>query len=154
MKKVMFVSSSGGHLTELLKLQSLFTNFDYMLVTEETKITKKLSEKFNVKYMKYGSRQYIFSYVFIFLFNMFRSIELMITFNPKVVITTGAHTGGIVCFIAKLFGKKVIYIESMAKVNTLSMTGKFVYLFVDKFYVQWEELADKYAKSEYLGRLI
>lgn len=154
MKKVMFVSSSGGHLTELLKLQSLFNNYNYMLVTEETETTKSLKEKYNVKYMMYGSRQYIFSYIFIFLYNIFRSIELMITFNPKVVVTTGAHTGGIVCFIAKLFGKKVIYIESLAKVNTLSLTGKLMYLIADKFYVQWEELAEKYKKSEYIGRLI
>lgn len=154
MKKVMFVSSSGGHLTELLKLQSLFANYDYMLVTEETKTTNKLSGKYNVKYMKYGSRQYFFSYIFIFIFNVLRSIELILTFNPRIVVTTGAHTGGIVCFIAKLFGKKVIYIETMAKVNTLSMTGKAMYLFADKFYVQWEELAEKYKKAEYLGRLI
>ena len=153
MKKVMFVSSSGGHLTELLKLKSLFFNYDYMLVTEKTKTSENLIDKYNVKYMNYGSRQYIFSYIFIFIFNVLRSIELIFTFKPDIVITTGAHTGGIVCFIAKIFGKKVIYIESMAKVNTLSMTGRFVYLFADKFYVQWEELECKYEKSEYLGRL-
>jgi beta-1,4-N-acetylglucosaminyltransferase len=154
MKKVMFVSSSGGHLTELLKLQSLFANYEYMLVTEKTKTTDKLFEKYNVRYMQYGSRQYIFSYFFVFIFNLLKSIELMLTFNPNIVVTTGAHTGGIVCFISKIFGKKVIYIESMAKVTTLSMTGKFVYLFADKFYVQWEELEEKYKKAEYLGRLI
>ncbi|MDD2376850.1 MAG: polysaccharide biosynthesis protein [Clostridia bacterium] len=153
MKKVMFVSSSGGHLTELLKLQSLFTTYEYMLVTEKTITTEKLIEKYNVRYMKYGSRQYIFSYFFVFIFNILKSIVLILTFKPNLVITTGAHTGGIVCFIAKLFGKKVIYIESMAKVNTLSMTGRFVYLFADKFYVQWEELEHKYKKSKYLGRL-
>ncbi len=154
MKKVMFVSSSGGHLKELLKLQSLFVNYNYMIVTEETKTTKSLSEKYNVRYMKYGSRQYIFSYIFIFIFNIITAIDLLITYNPKIVVTTGAHTGGIVCFFAKLFGKKVIYIESLAKVNTLSMTGKLMYLIADKFYVQWEELENKYKKAEYLGRLI
>lgn len=154
MKKVMFVSSSGGHLSELLKLQSLFKTYDYMIVTEETQTTNKLKEKYNVKYLKYGSRQYIFSYFFIFIYNLLKSIGLVLMFNPRVIVTTGAHTGGIVCFIAKLFGKKVVYIESMAKVNTLSMTGKFMYLFADKFFVQWEELEEKYKKAEYLGRLI
>jgi UDP-N-acetylglucosamine:LPS N-acetylglucosamine transferase len=154
MKKVMFVSSSGGHLTELLKLQCLFNRYDYMIVTEKTKTTEKLNEKYKVSYMKYGSRQYIFSYIFIFIFNVFKSIELILSFSPNIVITTGAHTGGIICTIAKLFGKKVIYIESLSKVKTLSMTGKFVYLFADKFYVQWEELEEKYKKAKYLGRLI
>lgn len=154
MKKVMFVSSSGGHLTELLKLQPLFDKYDYMIVTEETQTTKTLKNKYNINYMKYGSRQYIFSYIFIFLFNIFKSIQLLIKFNPKVVVTTGAHTGGILCFIAKLTGKKVIYIESLAKVNSLSLTGKMLYFIVDKFFVQWEELEKKYKKAEYLGRLI
>lgn len=154
MEKVIFASSSGGHLTELLKLQSLFKNYDYLLVTEKTKITEKLNDQYNVSYMKYGSREYIFQYIFVFLYNVFKSIFLMIIFNPKVVVTTGAHTGGIICFIAKLFFKKIIYIESMAKVSTLSVTGKIMYPIADKFYVQWEELEGKYPKAEYLGRLI
>ncbi|MEG1705518.1 MAG: PssD/Cps14F family polysaccharide biosynthesis glycosyltransferase [Clostridia bacterium] len=154
MKKVMFVCSSGGHLSEMLKLESLFYNYKYMLVTEKTKITMDLPKKYNVRFMKYGSRQYFLKYIFIFIFNVLKSIWLMIKFNPKVVVTTGAHTGGIVCFIAKIFFKKVIYIESMAKVTSLSMTGKIMYLFADKFFVQWEELEKKYKKAEYLGRLI
>ncbi len=154
MLKVIFVSSSGGHLTELLKLQSLFKNYDYLLVTEKTKVTEKLNEQYKISFMKYGSREYIFQYIFVFLYNVIKSIVLMITFNPKIVVTTGAHTGGITCFVAKLFFKKVIYIESMAKVSTLSMTGKLMYLIADKFYVQWEELEEKYPKAEYLGRLI
>lgn len=154
MDKVMFVSSSGGHLTELLKLQVLFKKYKYLLVTEKTSLTERLSEEYKISYMKYGSREYIFQYIFVFLYNIIKSIILLITFNPKVVVTTGAHTGGITCFIAKLLFKKVIYIESLAKVKTLSMTGKVMYPFVDKFYVQWEELAEKYPKAEYLGRLI
>jgi len=154
MNKVMFVCSSGGHLTELLKLQVLFRKYNYLLVTEETSLTKKLNEDYKISYMKYGSREYIFQYIFVFIYNLIKSIILMITFNPKVVVTTGAHTGGITCFIAKLFFKKVIYIESMAKVKSLSVTGKVMYLIADKFYVQWEELVEKYPKAEYLGRLI
>lgn len=154
MEKVMFVSSSGGHLTEILKLQSLFKKYEYLLVTERTKVTEKLNDQYNIKYMKYGSREYLLQYIFIFLYNLFKSIVLMLVFNPKVVVTTGAHTGGIVCFVSKLFFKKVIYIETMAKVNTLSMTGKLMYMIADKFYVQWEELEEKYPKAEYLGRLI
>ena len=58
------------------------------------------------------------------------------------------------CFIGKLFGKKIIYIESLAKIDSLSVTGRNVYKFADKFYVQWETLANKYEKAEYIGRLM
>ena len=36
-KKVMFISSTGGHLEELLRLKSLFNDYDYSLITEKTK---------------------------------------------------------------------------------------------------------------------
>ena len=58
------------------------------------------------------------------------------------------------CFNSKLLGKKVIYIESLAKVNTLSTTGKMVYSFANKFYVHWENLSIKYKKAVYFGRLM
>ena len=154
MKKVIFVSSSGGHLTELLRLDKLFNNYEYLLVTEKTKITENLKEKYNVDFLKYGSRQYLFKYIFVFTYNVFKCLKIVLKFKPNTIVTTGAHTGGIMCFIAKKFGVKIIYVESLAKTKTLSVTGKNVYKFADKFYVQWESLANKYEKAEYLGRLI
>ena len=35
MKRVMFISSVGGHLTQLLELKSLFKDYNYVLVTEK-----------------------------------------------------------------------------------------------------------------------
>lgn len=150
----MFVSSSGGHLTELLCLEPLFNLYDYILVTEKTSTTSKLSQKYNVKYVAYGSRRYMFKYIFVFIYNVFRFIYLMIRYKPKTIVTTGAHTGGIACVIGKAFNAKIIYIESLAKVKTLSVTGKNVYKIADKFYVQWKDLMQKYSKAEYIGRLM
>ena len=53
MKKVIFAASSGGHLTEILKLQELFPEYDYLLCTEETDVTKELADKYNMKYKTY-----------------------------------------------------------------------------------------------------
>jgi beta-1,4-N-acetylglucosaminyltransferase len=154
MKKVIFASSSGGHLEELMKFKTIFNSYDYLIVTEDTKTTQDLQLNYNVKYLAYGSRQYLFKYVFIFIYNVLKSLFLILSYKPDVVVTTGAHTGGIVAFIAKLFKKKVIYIETFARVNTLSLTGKFMYNISDKFYVQWEELTKIYNKAEFIGRLM
>lgn len=153
-KRVMFVSSSGGHLSELLCLEPLFNSYDYILVTEKTSSTKKLKDKYNIKYVVYGSRRYIFKYIFVFLINVFKFIYFMLRYRPQTIVTTGAHTGGIACVIGKMFKAKVIYIESLAKVNTLSVTGRNVYKFADKFYVQWKDLLKFYPKAEYIGRLM
>ena len=150
----MFVASSGGHLSEILKLQPLFAEYEYLLVTEKTDVTVKLKENYNIKYLKYGPNKNKIKYICIAILNILKCFLLILSFRPKTVVSTGAQVGGFMCFIAKIFGKKVIYIESIARVNELSRTGKRAYKFSDKFYVQWEELAKKYPNSEYLGKLV
>lgn len=154
MKKVVFASSSGGHLSEILKLESLFNEYDYLLVTEKTDVTEKMKEKYNIEYFKYGPNKNIIKYIWAIIYNVFICFKTIIKFKPDTVISTGAQVGGIMCLFGKIFGKKVIYIESLAKVDSLSITGKNVYLFADKFYVQWENLTKKYKKAEYIGRLM
>lgn len=154
MKRVIFVASSGGHLSEILKLEKIFKEYEYLLVTEKTKITSKLIDTYNMEYLKYGPNNNKIKYIGNMIYNIFKSVKILIKFKPKTVLSTGAQVGGIMCFFAKLLGKKVIYIESLAKVNTLSTTGKMIYPFANKFYVQWETLSKKYKKAEYLGRLM
>lgn len=155
-KKVIFTSSSGGHLTELLRLEPLFENYEYQLVTEKTDVTQNLVSKYPMKFLKYGSRYYPFSYIFVVIYNMIKCIYFVLTFKPDTIVTTGAHTGGMLCYVARILRKntKIIYIESLAKTKSLSMTGKNVYKIADKFYVQWESLANQYEKAEYIGRLM
>ena len=106
MKRVIFTSSSGGHLTELLKLEKIFSEYEYLLVTEKTEVTEKLSNKYNIEYLKYGSRFYFLKYIFVFIYNIFKCIYIVIKFKPETVVTTGAHTGGILCYVAKILKPK------------------------------------------------
>ena len=57
MKKVMFISSVGGHLTQLLQLKKKFLNYDYILITEKTKVTSDLKKIYKINYLLYGSRR-------------------------------------------------------------------------------------------------
>ena len=67
-KRVIFTSSSGGHLNELLRLEPLFKDYDYLLVTEKTDVTEKMTDKYNMEFLKYGSRFYFFQiYICIFI---------------------------------------------------------------------------------------
>lgn len=150
-KKVLFISSTGGHLNELLQLKSLFSNYDYLLVTEKDKSTISLKDKYNVKYLVYGTKKNLFSYFFKFIFNFIKSFIIFIKFKPDVIITTGAHTCVAMIFIAKLFKKKSIYIETMANRKTKTMTGKIVEKWVTYFVVQWEDMKNLYEDSVYGG---
>lgn len=152
MEKLLFISSGGGHLEELLSLRSLFSEFDYLLVTEKTDTTKYLKDKYqNVKYLAYGTKTHLFSYLFIFLFNIIKSFIIFIKFKPDYIISTGTHTAVPMIMIAHLFKKKTIWIETMANINTPTKAGSIVYKYVDKFIVQWPEMLEVYPKAEYWG---
>ncbi len=152
MKKVMFISSTGGHLSELLEMSDLFKDYDTSIVTEKTKSNMYLKDKYkNVYYLVYGTKSHLFTYLFKFTFNIFKSFYLFLKIRPDVVVTTGTHTAVSMCYIAKLFRKKVIYIETLANRDTKTMAGKLVYPIADYFLVQWKSMLELYPKAIYIG---
>jgi len=152
-KRVMFISSTGGHLTELMRLKSMFDKYDYFIVTEKDKSTKILSKKYKNKigYLLFGTKDHMLTYPFKLLANCFISLFYFIKFMPKYIVTTGAHTAGPMCCLGKIFGSKIIYIESFANIETKTVTGKIIYFFADLFIVQWEEMIKLYPKATYGG---
>lgn len=153
MKKVMFISSMGGHLTEMMQLKSIFKDYDYKIVTEEHKSTLGLKNKYKSKidYLKAGNKDHMLKYIFVIPYNIIKSLILFLKFKPDVVVTTGAHTCVAMCYIAKIFRKKVIYIESFANIETKTLTGRLVYPIADKFIVQWHSMLKLYPKAVYGG---
>ena len=51
------------------------------------------------------------------------------------------------CYIAKLFDTKIIFIETFANRTTGTVAGRLVYPIADVFVVQWEEMHKVYLKS-------
>ncbi|WP_276861245.1 hypothetical protein [Bifidobacterium merycicum] len=49
------------------------------------------------------------------------------------------------------FRKKLIYIESFAKISSPTQSGKLLYKFADRFYVQWESMKNFYPDALYCG---
>lgn len=143
--KVCFVASSGGHIEELSKIKRVIHRNPNFLVTEKCKnLTNNFCDK--VYYVPQTNRkEFFFPLKMIYLF--FRAIFILFREKPGVVISTGALIAYPFCVIAKAMRKKVIYIESFARVNDLSLTGKLLYKIVDLFIVQWEDLVAKYPKA-------
>lgn len=152
MKKVLFISSTGGHLNELLQLEPLFAKYDSYIVTEKTKSSKVLKSKYkNVYYLVYGTKLHLFTYFFKFIYNIIKSFILYVKIRPKVIITTGTHTAVPMCYIGKLFRSKIIYIETFANRNTKTVAGKIIYPIADTFIVQWKSMLKLYPKAIFGG---
>lgn len=153
MKKVMFISSMGGHLTEMMQLKSLYKEYDYKIVTEKHKSTIGLKARYKSKidYLLAGNKDHMLKYFLVIPYNILKSLFLFLKFKPDVVVTTGAHTCVAMCYIAKLFRKKVIYIESFANIETKTLSGRLVYPVADVFIVQWHSMLKLYPKAVYEG---
>ena len=153
MKKVLFISSTGGHLSEMMMLNDLFKKYDYHIITEKTKTTKNLKDKYHerINYLIYGTKDHPFSYPFKLLVNCFKSVYFYFKIRPDFIVTTGAHTAGPMCCLGKIFGSRIIYIETFANMNTKTIPGKLIYKFADLFIVQWKSMLKLYPKATYGG---
>lgn len=147
MKKVLFISSTGGHLRELLKLEPLFEKYDYSIITEKDFSTWKLKDKYKIYYVPYSTRRRIIRYFFEYSYVILKSIILFLKIKPDAIVSTGTHTAVPMCFIGKIFKKKIVYIETYANITKKSLTGKMIYPISDLFIVQWNEIKALYPKA-------
>lgn len=153
MPKVLFISSTGGHLTEMMQLKSLFKKYDYYIITEKTKSNLYLKDEYTgkVSFLVYGTKDHLFTYIFKFSYNIIKTLFMYFKVNPDYIITTGTHTAGPMCYLGKIFGSKIIYVETFANIKTKTITGKLIYPIADYFIVQWESMLELYPKAKYGG---
>lgn len=149
MKKICFAASSGGHFEQLTMLKPLMKKYDSFVVTEKTLYKSKINGQ-RMYYLHQVNRKEK-SFPFWMLVNIFKSIIILIKEKPDLVITTGVLAMIPLCLLTKLFRKKLIFIESFAKVSSPTETGKFMYKYADQFYVQWESMLKFYPNAIYLG---
>ena len=136
-----------------MMLKPIFEKYDYHIITEKTASTKALKNEYKKRmhYLIYGTRTHKIKYFLKVTLNTIKSLALFIKIRPHVVITTGAHTSMPMCIITKIFGSKLIFIETYANVYSPTGCGKFLYKYADEFIVQWEEMLDIYPNATYLG---
>ena len=149
-KKICLISSSGGHFEQLLMLRRLSDDYDTFIVTEKTKYNKK-DKKINYYVSQVNRKEILF--IFKMLLIAIKSFFIFIKERPDVIISTGVLAAIPMMFIGHFFRKKVIYIESFAKINSPTMTGKLIYKkhIADQFYVQWESMKEFYPNAIYKG---
>ena len=147
--KIVFAASSGGHYEQLLMLKPLMEKYDSVLVTEKTDYSAG-DTGIKTYYMHQINRKELL-FLPKLIANSWRSLVLIIKERPIVMITTGVLAVIPLALLMKLFGGKLIYIESFAKVCSKNLTGNLLYRFADQFYVQWKEMLKLYPKAIYKG---
>ena len=165
---VLFACSEGGHFSQMMALSELFSVYQSVFVTDNTRADKTLPGLEKVRYIYHvnGTAEarkknaghkhndsrwaYLSGY-----FTLFRQCyKVMKAVRPKVVISTGSNIAVPLFYVGKLMGCKLVFIETRAHVYSKSLTGKLVCGICDTVIVQWPEMLEVYKKAEYYGTLV
>lgn len=127
-------------------LQKLSEKYNTFIVTEKTKYNK--NDGRIIYFVNQVNRKevlFIFKIILIFL----KSFYIFLKEKPDIIISTGVLAAIPMMLIGHLFHKKVIYIESFAKISSPTMTGNLIYKkhIADQFYVQWETMKKFYPNA-------
>lgn len=85
---------------------------------------------------------------------LFLSFLYFLIVRPVAAISCGTGMTVPVFLAARLLGVPTVFIESMSRVEDLSITGRFLLNRTDLFMVQWPQLADKLEGVVYGGQLL
>ena len=148
--KICLAASAGGHLSQLLKLADSWTEHKMVCITSTGLVRDKLSRFGKVYIVGECNRQHPWQVVKVLL----RCTKVVFRERPDVIVSTGAADGCMACFLAKLIGVRVIWIDSIANIEKLSLSGRMVRYIADLFLVQWPALTQKYDNVEYVGAIV
>ncbi len=143
--KICFAASSGGHLEEIMMLKPLMEKYDSVLVTEKTSYDSVKAPCPVYELRQVNRRELMFPIYM--LGNTFRALRILRRERPDIVITTGVLAVVPLCLLCKAFHKKLIFIESFAKITDATLTGKILYKHADKFFVQWPSMLEVYPNA-------
>lgn len=148
--KIGLITSKGGHLFELQRLNFLWNKYDRFWVTFAGKDLNLSIKKEKIYYAYYPESRNLLN----FIRNIFLSIKILIIERPNVLVSCGAGIAVPFFLIGKLiFNIKLIFIEEYNFIDYPTMTGKIVYNFVDLFIVQHKLQKKWYPKAKYWGSL-
>lgn len=145
--KVLAVASAGGHWVQLQRMRAAFAAHDVCYVTTLKGVRVDGSE---VVVVRDASRTDKVGLIILIL----QLFWLIAVRRPDVVVTTGAAPGVLSLRIAKLFGARTVWIDSIANVNELSLSGMLARRYSDLWLTQWNHLVPKYEGLSYLGSVI
>ncbi|MBD3155766.1 MAG: hypothetical protein GF368_03870 [Candidatus Aenigmarchaeota archaeon] len=146
--KICIACSAGGHLTEIKLLKKIYEKNEHFFLTFKRNNSLSLSKKEKVYFIKDPSRNPLS-----LLVNIVQSFRILKKENPDYIISNGAGVAIPACYIAKMMGKKVIFIESFCRMEP-SLSGKLAHPVSDLFLVQYPQLKESYKKAVYAGSFI
>lgn len=142
----LLVASSGGHLLQLVHLSSGLPELDWRWVVFDTPDARHLLAGKDVVYAHHPTNRNLRNLVR----NVFLAWRVVRRTRPRIAISTGAGVAVPFLWAARIFGARVIYVESFARTSELSLSGRLVGPIAHRRFVQWPG-ANRGRRTEYVG---
>jgi len=133
--RVLAVSSGGGHWVQLLRIADAFQKSDVTFVTTHASYRPQVA-RHNFHAINDSSRSDKLGLVK----TAVQLARIVWIEKPDIVVSTGAAPGYIALRIGRLIGAKTVWLDSIANVDELSLSGKKVGRYADLWLTQWPHL--------------
>lgn len=145
--KIIAIASVGGHWIQLLRLKKALDDHDVEFMSNKKSFADTVpGHVFHT--IPDANRNNILGLIKSF----FKVYSVIAKIKPDVIITTGAAPGLMGIAAGKLIGAKTIWIDSIANVDKVSLSGRIALTFADRVYTQWPDLATP--KLIYSGNIL
>jgi UDP-N-acetylglucosamine:LPS N-acetylglucosamine transferase len=145
--QLLLVSSVGGHLLQLVALRPAWSGFTRVWVTFDGADSRALLADERVVHA-YGPTV---RNVPNFLRNLVLAAKVLRRVRPVAVVTTGAGVAVPFALVARILGARVVYVETLARIDTPSLSYRLSRPFVSRTYVQWPELVRSLPAARFCG---
>ncbi len=146
-RRILFVCSAGGHLSQLLELRPWWEFHERRWVTFDLPDARSKLEGEEMIPAHHPTTRSLPNT----LRNFRLATSVMAEFGPDVVISNGAGAALPFFVVAKRRGIPSVYLEVYDRVDSRTLTGRLVEPLATKFCVQWPEQQALYPGSELTG---
>lgn len=148
-RRVLLVCSPGGHLLQMFRLEPVWRDTDRSWVTLDSADVRYLLRDERVQLAHGPTNRSVRA----LLANLRLAFSLVRSERPEAIISTGAALAVPFFLVGKLFGVRLVYVESLTRITGLSLSGRIVYPLADAFFVQWPTTTDL-KRARFVGSLL
>ncbi len=156
LKTLLVVASAGGHLAEARTVIPSLKGIRIVLLTERLSGMVPAPDEhwhkvYTVPFLGMGSLRLL---LFLALATLY-FLVVLVRERPQAIFSTGAEIALPAGILGKLFRKRLVFLESLTRLESLSLTGRILLPWADLFLVQHASLARSFGpRVSYWGNIL
>jgi UDP-N-acetylglucosamine:LPS N-acetylglucosamine transferase len=142
---ILLVASAGGHFKALRQLHDFWSRHPHTWVTFDSATTRQeLAGEEDVVWAHSPTNRNLPNLIR----NAFLAVTVLWRRRPSLILTTGAGVAVPFLILGKLMGSRTVFVESITRIETLSLSARLALPFLDALYVHWPQLQVRYPRAE------